>query len=185
MPTITQLPPAGPISPADKVPISQGGSVNAASVGALLVAAQPVITVQSPSLLGRTSLGSGGPEQINVGVGVNLASGTLVANGADHSTYPVTPALTLGSDLVISNQGSQMLMPTGLLRGLFSAGQNILIDNNGVISADAVLASSTLLGSAIGSLQVVSSLAAQDLIAVSQGGADHTVTYANLLTGLP
>lgn len=184
MPTITQLPPASPVSPADKVPISQGGSVNAASVGALLLAAQPVITLQSPSLLGRTSLGSGGPEQINVGVGMDLAAGTLAANGADHSTYPVTPSLTLGSDLVVSNQGNQMLMPTELLRGLFSAGQNISIGIDGVISANASVASSALLGSAIGSLQVVSSLAAQDLIAVSQSGVDHTVTYANLLSGI-
>jgi hypothetical protein len=186
MPTITQLPPAGSVSPADVIPISQGGTVNAASVGELLLSAQPVITVQSPSLLGRTSLGPGGPEQINVGVGLNLSGGTVAATGADHASYPLTPSLSLGSDLVISNQGSQMLMPTEFLRGLFSAGPNISIAGDGVISTTAggTVSSPALLGSAIGSLQVVSSVSAQDLIPVGQAGADHAVTYANFLSGI-
>ncbi len=186
MPTITQLPPASTVSPADVIPISQGGSANAASVGALLLAAQPVITVQSPSLLGRSSLGSGGPEQITVGVGLQLSEGTVAANGADHATYPSTSSLSLGSNLVISNQGSQMLMPTALLRGLFSSGENISIDGSGVISATVSGTSSptTLLGSAIGSLQVVSSVTAQDLVPICQAGTDHAVTYVNFLDGI-
>jgi Fibronectin type III domain len=186
MPTITQLPPASSVSPADVVPISQGGSANAASVGALLLAAQPVITVPSPSLLGRTSLGSGGPEPISVGVGLQLSEGIVAANGADHATYPSTSGLSLGSNLVISNQGSQMLMPTQFLRGLFSPGQNISIDGSGVISttASGTLSPTALVGSAIGSLQVVSSVTAQDLVPISQAGTDHAVTYAKFLDGI-
>src|ERR1700733_1383854 len=138
MPTISQLPPADSVSPADEVPISQAGVLRAASVGALLTSVQPVITVDSASLLGRTSMGSGGPEQVDVGLGMNLSSGTLVADGLDHAVFALASSLSIGSDLVISNQGVPMLMPASLLRGLFSAGQNVAIDPNGVISATGV-----------------------------------------------
>ncbi len=67
MPTISQLPTIMSVSAADEVPISHGGSACATTVGVLLASAQPAIIVQSPALLGRTSIGSGGPEQINVG----------------------------------------------------------------------------------------------------------------------
>ena len=89
----------------------------------------------SLALLGRTSIGSGGPEQVDVGLGISLAGATLVADGLDHAVFPVISSLPIGSELVISNQGSPMLMQASLLRGLFSAGQNVAIDPNGVISS--------------------------------------------------
>jgi hypothetical protein len=186
MPTIPQLPLTNVVFSSDVLPISQGGSVHAASVGTLLLSAQPVITVQSPSLLGRTSLGSGGPEQIDVGIGMDLSGGTVVANGADHATYPSTPSLSLGSDLVISNQGSQMLMPTEFLRGLFSAGQNVSIDTDGVISATASgsTAETTVIGSPIGSLQILPLVTAQDLVPISHLGNDCAASYSNFLNGI-
>jgi hypothetical protein len=177
MPTISQLPPASAISAADEVPISQAGVARSASVGELLASAQPVITVNSPSLLGRTSIGPGGPEQLDLGLGVSLSDGTLVADGMDHSAFDVTSSLSLGSDLVISNQGCPMLMPASLLRGLFTAGENVVIDPNGVISA---------IGSAssVSALDVVSELSSQDLVAVSQSGTDCAITYDDLLDGI-
>lgn len=186
MPTIPQLPSTHSVSPSDVIPISQGGSVHAASLGTLLLSAQPVITVQSPSLIGRTSLGSGGPEQIDVGIGMSLSGGTVAANGADHATYPSTSSLSLEADLVVSNQGSPMLMPTELLRGLFTAGSNVTIDGNGIISATGSLTTSqaTLLGTAIGALQVVSAVTAHDLVPLSQLGTTHAIAYQDLLNGL-
>ncbi|WP_428486738.1 fibronectin type III domain-containing protein [Rhodopila sp.] len=168
------------------MPISQGGSLCAVSVGALLASAQPAISIQSSALLGRTSLGSGGPEQIDVGIGLTLSGGTVVATGADHAAYPSTSSFVLKSDLVISSQGSQMLMPTEFLRELFSAGQNVTIDGNGVISSvtGGASISPVLLGSAIGALEVISSLAVGDLIPISQSGADHAIKYADFLNGL-
>lgn len=179
MPTISQLPPATSVSAADELPISQAGDVCAVSVGNLLASVQPAITLASESLLGRISLGPGSPEQVDLGSGVNLSGGTLVANGLDHAGFPLTPSLSLGSDLVISNQGSPMLMQASLLRGLFSAGQNVGIDANGVISTDAAESAGP-----INTLNVVTGLSAQDLVAVSQTGTDCAITYGNFLDGI-
>jgi hypothetical protein len=186
MPTISQLPSAGSVSAADEVPISQNGSVCAASVGALLASTQPAIIVDSSSLLGRTSLGPGGPEQVDVGVGITLSNSTLVANGLDHSGFPIISSLPIGSDLVISNQGSPMLMQASLLRELFSAGQNVTIDSNGVIStlAEATTTGTVVSESSIGALQTVAGLAAQDLVAVSHAGSDYAIAYSNFLDGI-
>ena len=68
---------------------------------------------------------------------MSLSSGTLIADGLDHAIFPVISSLSLESDLVISNQGSPMLMQASLLRGLFSAGPNVTIDPNGIISTTA------------------------------------------------
>src|ERR1700730_16484591 len=108
MPTISQLPPTSSVSASDELPISQGGTARAASVGALLASTQPAIIVSSPSLIGRTSLGQGGPEQVEVGIGMALSGGSLHADGSDHATFPSVSSLSIGSDLVISNQGSPM-----------------------------------------------------------------------------
>jgi len=183
MPTISQLPPADAVSPADEVPISQGGTARAISVGTLLASTQPAITLGSASLLGRTSIGSGVPEQVDVGVGMSLSTGTLAADGLDHALFPTASSLPVGSDLVISNQGSPMLMQASLLRGLFSAGQNVSIDPNGVIStASEGIATGT--GNSIGELNVVAGLAAQDLVAVSHAGSDYAIAYSNFLDGV-
>jgi hypothetical protein len=186
MPTISQLPAASSISAADQVPISQDGSVCAASVGALLASVQPAIIVDSPSLLGRTSLGSGAPEQVDVGLGMSLSSGTLSADGLDHAVFPIVSSLSVESDLVISNQGSPMLMQASLLRGLFSAGPNVTIDPNGTISTTAVaaIAGTVESGNSIGELPIVTGLAAQDLVAVNHSGSDYAIAYSNLLDGV-
>ena len=181
MPTISQLPPANSVSPADEVPISQAGVLRAASVGALLASVQPVITVDSASLLGRTSMGSGGPEQVDVGLGMNLSSGRLVADGLDHAGFTLASNLSIASDLVVSNQGLPMLMPASLLRGLFSAGQNIAIDANGTISAIAANVGTIKSGSSIGTLRMVTELSSQDLVAINQSGSDCAITYGNFL----
>ena len=186
MPTISQLPSATPITAADQVPISQGGTARAASVGALLASAQPAIIVDSPSLLGRTSLGSGGPEQINVGLGVSLSGGTLAANGSDHANFSPVSSLPAASDLVISNEGSPMLLKASLLRGLFSAGSNVAIDSNGIISATTTASSgaSFEVGGSIAALKTITGLAGGDLVAVSQAGTDCAIPYDTFLGGV-
>ncbi|WP_428533541.1 hypothetical protein [Rhodopila sp.] len=186
MPTISELPVAASVSAADEVLISQGGTARATLVGSLLASAQSAITVDSPSLIGRSSLGSGGPEQVNIGIGINLSGDTLVANGSDHAAFPAAASLSLQSDLVISNQGSPMLMQASLLRGLFSAGTNVDIDPNGVISATATgtIIGTTEVGNSIGQLQVVTELTTQDLVAVSHAGLDYAINYGNLIGGV-
>jgi hypothetical protein len=186
MPTISQLPAASSITAADEVPISQDGAARATSIGALLSSVQPVITVDSPSLLGRKSLGSGSPEQIDIGAGLNLSNGTLVAVGLDQASYPTTSTFSAQSDLVISNHGTPMLMQANLLRKLFTAGQNVTIDPNGTISATAVTSGGGTIsaGSFIGSLQVITALASQDLVPISHAGSAFAISYNNLLDGI-
>ena len=94
MPTISQLPPANAVSATDEVPISQAGT-DALCVGrrAFGVGTTRDYRRTLLSLLGRTSLGSGSPEQVDLGLGLSLSNGTLIADGLDHcgfcTWYPV------------------------------------------------------------------------------------------------
>ena len=137
MPTISQLPAATSVSASDTLPLSQGGAVRSVSVGSLLASTQPAIAIPTGSLPGRTSIGSGSPEQISVGPGVSLTNGTLTATGLDYAAFPTLPSLAADAEMVISNQGTPMLMQASLLRGLFSPGQNVTITADGTISAAA------------------------------------------------
>ncbi len=186
MPTISQLPMAESVSADDELPISQAGTARATTVGTLLSSAQPLISVDSPSLLGRKSLGSGSPEQIDIGAGLTLTNGTLVADSLNYAAFPTASQFSARSDLVVANQGSPMLMPASLLRGLFSAGQNVAIDPNGVISSVGGSSGSgtVMSGSWIGALPVIAQLSSQDLVAVSHSGSSAAISYDNLLGGV-
>jgi hypothetical protein len=118
MPTIPQLPQTSSITAADEVPLSQSGVTRATTVGALLAGTQPAIMAPSGVLLGRVSLGAGGPEPITVGAGLTLANASLAATAT-----PIT------------------------------------------------------------SLPTVGTIAAGDLVGISQGGADHNIAYSNFLNG--
>ena len=135
MPTIGQLPVLSTVDPADEIPVSHGGTTQSISVGTLLSGVQPAILAPTGTLLGRESLGAGGPEPISVGSGLDLKSGTLTATGGDHASFATTSALDLSDQAVVSSDGSPKLLELTLLRGLFSAGTNIAIDTSGTISA--------------------------------------------------
>jgi hypothetical protein len=122
MPTISQLPIAAEITAADEIPVSQAGVTHSVSIGTILASTQPAIISDPGTLLGRISLGAGGPETITVGTGLLLNGGTLAVSTSN--TYSIT------------------------------------------------------------SLVPVTSIAGGDLVGISQGGADHTITYTNLLDGL-
>ncbi len=77
-----------------------------------------------------------------------------------------------------------MLMPAPLLRGLFSAGQNVTIDANGVISAVGGLSGSATSESLFSTLPVITQLSSQDLVAVSHSGSQAAISYGNLLDGV-
>ena len=72
-----------------------------------------------------------------------------------------------------------------LLRGLFAPGSNISIDQNGTISSTAIAGTTTVTESAysISSLPTVTTIGSGDLVGISQAGADHTISYANLIDG--
>lgn len=175
MPTIPQLPLASEVGSGDRIPISQDGVTRTATVGTLLASAQPAIFAPTGTLLGRASLGSGGPEPLTVGGGLALANATLKADGTDHANFIEQVTLQTTDEVVLNTGGIPKRMALGLLRGLFSAGANIAIDpTSGAISGAPM---------SISGLTPVSAISANDLVGISQGGVDHTITYANLLNG--
>jgi Fibronectin type III domain len=183
MPTISQLPAVTQVTSADEVPLSQAGVTRSVSVGTLLANTQPAIFNESGTLLGRTSLGVGGPEAIVVGIGLVLNAGTLATSGEESADLPQQTALVLTDQAVLNSAGNPMLLPLSLLRGLFSAGSNISISPAGTISANASTPGQS--GSySITSLTPVTTIATSDLVAISQSGVDHTISYADFLDGL-
>jgi hypothetical protein len=186
MPTINELPVATSVTAADEVLVSQAGTTSSVSVGTLLGSTQPAIMAPTGSLLGRTSLGTGGPEPITLGAGLALSENTVEANGTDHASFPSQTILQVTDQAVLNSNGTPMLLQLSELRGLFSAGANVTINGSGVISAVAEGGSTGAASgsaSSIAALTQVSALSASDLVAVSQLGVDHAITYANLLGG--
>jgi hypothetical protein len=134
MTTIAQLPSASTVGASDLLPISQAGLLYAATVSQVTAGLQPLITVPTGDILGRISTGAGGPEAVSVGTGLALSAGALAANGADHASFPLQSAFTISDELVINAGSSPALLPMASLRGLFSAGSGVAIDENGVIT---------------------------------------------------
>ena len=180
MPTIKQLPSVAEITAADDIPVSQNGVTRAVSVGALLASAQPAIIADSGTLLGRISIGSGGPEPVTVGPGLLLNGGTLAASAFDPANIPQQSALSPTDHAMLNSNGLLTLLPVTSLRDLFSAGANVSIDANGTISASATGGSPF----SITGLTPVTTIASSDLVAISQSGEDRTISYGNLIDGL-
>jgi hypothetical protein len=185
MPTISQLPVATSAGPADEVLISQAGTTSSITVGNLLAGTQPAIMAPTGALLGRVSLGVGGPEPITVGIGLTLAASAVEANGADHASFAQQTTLQTTDQAVLNSNGTPMLLSLSMLRGLFSAGANVTIDGSGVISATGGGGSSVASGGSgsIAALAQVATLGTGDLIAVSQGGTDYAITFGDLIDG--
>lgn len=135
MPTIPELPSATQTGAQDEIPVSQAGVTRAVTVAELLSGTQQTIEVPSPSVLGRASLGPGGPEALSVGLGLNIQAASLVANGGDHASF--VQELTLGTtdEAIINSGGVPKRLPTSALRSLFSGGRNVTIDSTGIIAA--------------------------------------------------
>jgi hypothetical protein len=116
MPTIANLPVATPLSVTDTLPIDQGNGTNAVTLGTLLAGQQPAILTPTGSLLGRVSLGAGGPETVSVGSGLVLSSGTIsvgsISTLLDGETVDqLQPAAIAGdTDQIAVDQGGSSLV---------------------------------------------------------------------------
>jgi hypothetical protein len=135
MPTIPQLPVANSTTPQDELPLSQNGVTYSVSVAELLSGTQAVIEIPTGTVLGRASLGPGGPEALTLGAGLAIASGALLANGGENASFPAQQTLNLTDDVIVNASGTPMRLSLPLLRGLFAAGGNITISQSGTISA--------------------------------------------------
>jgi hypothetical protein len=135
MPTIPQLPPASTSGAQDELPVSQSGVTRSVTVAELLGGTQPAIEIPSANLLGRVSLGPGGPEPVEIGIGLALQAGAVAATGADHAGFPLAPSLDLTNQAIINAAGSPQRLPLTALQGLFVAGANVTISSAGTISA--------------------------------------------------
>jgi hypothetical protein len=135
MPTIDELPSATGTGPQDLLPIDQGGITRSVSVAEVLASAQPLIEVPSPSVLGRSSLGPGGPESLTIGAGLLVQNATIAANGTDHLSF-IQDSNFLPNDAVIINSGgTPKQLPVVALRSLFNPGNNVTISSSGQIGA--------------------------------------------------
>jgi len=206
MTTIAQLPPVATVGAGDLLPLSQAGLTYSVTVSQLTATLQPLISVPSGDLLGRNSVGAGSPEAVTVGTGLALAAGMLAANGGDHAGFPVQAVMSLTDSVVIEADAAPGLLPVTALRGLFSAGGGISIDDNGVIAVTASgiagpagpqgpagaqgpagpqgPAGATGQGLlAPGTETAVSSIGASDYVAIWQNGANAWIPYGQLIGG--
>jgi hypothetical protein len=116
MPTIANLPAAGPLSATDTLPIDQGNGTNSVTFGTLLAGQQPAIVAPTGSLLGRVSTGSGGPETVNLGAGLVLSSGTISVGsistllGGETVDQLQPAALAADTDKLAVDQGGTALV---------------------------------------------------------------------------
>jgi hypothetical protein len=135
MPTIVQLPTATAPGPQDEIPLSQAGITRAVTVADLLSGTQQAIEIASPSVLGRASLGPGGPEALSLGLGLAVQNASLLANGNDHAAFVQETTFGAGDEAIINAGGIPKRLPLPGLRALFSGGSNVSIDTNGVIAS--------------------------------------------------
>ncbi len=185
MPTISELPIAATIATSDEIPISQEGVARATSVGALLADVQPAIQIDTGTLLGRSSIGPGGPESVNIGAGLVLNNGTLTT--ADSPLRALTPDATLAATdrIVVSRDGQMLTVPAPMMRSLHAAGTHITINESGTISAvwptaEQIGANGTV---DISTMPRVSSVSATDLVQIARSGSSRSVALSDLLRG--
>ncbi|MGE0224657.1 MAG: fibronectin type III domain-containing protein [Acetobacteraceae bacterium] len=185
MPLISQLPSATGAEAADTVPISQGGVAKAVSVGNLLAGVQPAILTARGTLLGRKSLGEGGPEEIAVGAGLVLNEGTLAAAGGDLTALTPISVVTSGDRMIVVSEGALKLAPVDLPHDVYSAGEHITIDDHGVISAawpgDETGGSYSL--TSFSNLPILLTASALDRVPIEHDGTIHAVSHAGFLNG--
>ncbi len=90
MPTLEQLAQVVAANPPDLVLLAQNGETCVVSVATLLEPAQTRLTLASGVLLGRASVGPGGPEPIGVGRGLAIQDGQLTLEGTGLAPPTVT-----------------------------------------------------------------------------------------------
>jgi hypothetical protein len=206
MTTIPQLPTATTVGLTDLFPLSQGGTLYAASVEQITAGLQTEIVLPTGEVLGRASAGTGMPEALSLGGGLALTATTLEANGTDHLGFGLLGSFAIDDEVIVNAAGAPCRLPMGLLRGLFSAGAGIAIDPNGTFSVTAGAIAGPVgpqgpVGAsgpqgvagpvgppgagllAPGSNNAASTIVGTDYVAIWQNGANAWITYQQLIGG--
>ena len=187
MPMISQLPVATGLAASDAVPVSQSGVARAVSVGNLLAGTQPAILTPTGTLLGRRSLGTGGPEEIALGSGLTLNDGTLDVGYGMFASLETIGAVSQGGRLIAVEDGHLKVVSSESVHASYTAGEHIEIDSAGVISAiwpeGTSSASPSNWGIDTTGTTTLTSVAADDVLPVLHKGIISSVTYGKLLNG--
>lgn len=206
MTTIPQLPTAPDAQPGDLVPLSQNGTLFAASVAQITAGLQDEIVLPTGDVLGRASAGAGAPEALGLGAGLAIASATLAATGADHLAFPLVGSFSIADEVIVNAAAQPARLPMAALRGLFAAGSGIAIDAGGTLSvtAGAIAGPAGPQGpegptgaagaqgsvgpqgaglTAPGVANAASTIGAGDYVAIWQNGANAWISYPQLIGG--
>jgi hypothetical protein len=186
MPTIPQLPHSATVTAADTIPISQNGTAKSTTLGTLLAQTQPAIIIPSGALLGRSSLGPGGPEAVQIGTGLTFNHNTLSATATGNLDLTLQTGLNSGDQVMIVNGGVASLLAVEQIRAIFHPGSHIAIDGSGIISAGwPTVSSDPGTGLAeIGALPLVTGGGGTNILPISQNGTTYGITVEHLLNGL-
>ena len=136
MTEVTTLPDTSPLTGTDQVLVLRGGQAYHVTFAELTAQLQIAIPLQAGTLAGRSTAGTGAPQQVGLGAGVAMAAGSLVANGNDHPGFRLLSTMDVQAELVVNSAGLPARLPFSVMRGYypFSAGNGVSIDANGVIS---------------------------------------------------
>jgi hypothetical protein len=105
MPTIDQLAPATSASDQDEFLVSQAGTARKITRTQILSGVQPQIAIQTGTLLGRMTAGTGTPESIAIGQNLSLNTGTLSASAAPFQVSQLPAGVVPSpSDLLVVGQ---------------------------------------------------------------------------------
>lgn len=198
MPTIDQLSQATAASDTDEFVVSQNGVARKIMRDQIIAGLQPSIATDSGTLLGRLSAGSGGPETVIVGNGLNLtANGLAVTTPFAVDPLPATSNVA-DADLVPVSQSGQLTKATRaqLVAGLqpaisLSSGSLLGRNSAGTGGPEAVapgdgltLSSGVLSATPIETLPINAVPAATDLFLTRTAGVSHAISYQDLITGI-
>ncbi|WP_284944576.1 hypothetical protein [Acidisoma cladoniae] len=168
MPMISNLPSATAVLATDLLPIEQPSGTHAVTVAGLTAGLQPTILAPTGSLLGRISLGPGGPEAITLGAGLTLTAGTISVSGAIGQGLPAPGAGNTVSTIAATD-----------LVAAYSSGGDVWLTLADLLN-----------GETLDQLQPAAPAADTDTLAVGQGGASlvqqsFSALWTYLATKLP
>jgi hypothetical protein len=198
MPTIDQLSQATAASDNDEFVVSQNGVARKIMRDQIIAGLQPSIATDSGTLLGRLSAGSGGPETIVVGSGLNLTANGLAVttpfavdplpstdNVADADVLPISQSgqLTKATRAqVVAGLQPAISLTSGSLLGRSSAGTG---GPEGIAPGDGLMLSSGVLSATpIETLPAHAAPAATDMFLTRVSGVSQAITYQALMNGI-